>query len=42
MIDHILTLLIFFPALAAMLGFVVTKDSMRAYGIAVAGIEFLL
>jgi NADH-quinone oxidoreductase subunit M len=42
MIDHILTLLIFFPALAAMLGFVVTKDSMRAYGIAVAFIEFVL
>jgi NADH-quinone oxidoreductase subunit M len=42
MLDHILTLLIFFPALAAMLGFVVTKDSMRAYGISVAFIEFVL
>jgi len=42
MMDHILTLLIFFPALAAMLGFVVRDNSIRAYGIAVAGIEFVL
>ncbi|MDD5051946.1 MAG: NADH-quinone oxidoreductase subunit M [Sulfuricurvum sp.] len=42
MLDHILSILIFFPALAAMLGFVVTKDSMRAYGIAVAFVEFVL
>ncbi len=42
MLDHILSILIFFPALAAVLGFVVHKDSMRAYGVAVATIEFVL
>ena len=42
MLDHILSILIFFPALAAMLGFVIQKDSVRAYGIAVAFIEFAL
>ncbi len=42
MLDHILTILIFFPALAAMLGFVVHKDSIRAYGITVAAVEFVL
>lgn len=42
MLDHILSILIFFPALAAMLGFVVHKESMRSYGVAVATIEFML
>jgi len=42
MVDHILSILIFFPALAAMLGFVVDKNSIRAYGISVAAIEFVL
>lgn len=42
MMDHILSLLIFFPALAAMLGFVVKQESARAYGITVALIEFVL
>ena len=42
MLDHILSILIFFPALAGVLGFVVHKDSMRAYGIAVSIIEFAL
>jgi len=42
MLDHILSILIFFPALAAVMGFIVHKDSMRAYGIIVAGIEFAL
>ena len=42
MLDHILSILIFFPALAAVLGFVVHKDSMRSYGVAVATIEFAL
>ena len=42
MLDHILSILIFFPALAAVFGFVVHKDSMRAYGVAVATIEFAL
>ena len=42
MLDHILSILIFFPALAAVLGFVVHKDSMRSYGVAVATMEFAL
>ncbi len=42
MFDHMLTILIFFPALAAMLGFVVSKESIRAYGIAVSAVEFVL
>ena len=42
MLDHILSILIFFPALAAVLGFIVHKDSMRAYGIIVATVEFIL
>lgn len=42
MLDHILSLLIFFPALAAMMGFVVHKDSAKAYGIAVSIIEFVI
>ncbi len=42
MLDHILSILVFFPALAAVLGFVVHKDSMRSYGVAVATIEFAL
>lgn len=40
--EHILSILIFFPALAAMLGFIVHKDSARAFGITVATIEFFL
>ncbi len=40
--EHILSILIFFPALAAMLGFIVHKDSARAYGVTVAAIEFFL
>ncbi len=39
---NILSLLVFFPALAGVLGFVVRKDSIRAYGIAVTAIEFIL
>ena len=42
MIDHILSILIFFPLVAGVLGFMVNKESMRAYGIAVSGIEFAL
>jgi len=41
MLDHILSILIFFPALAAMLGFAIHKDSIRSYGVAVAFIEFI-
>ncbi len=40
--DNILSVLIFFPAIAGLLGFVVDKESARAYGITVAAIEFLL
>ena len=40
--DSILSILIFFPALAGVLGFVVDKNSAKAYGIAVATIELLL
>jgi len=40
--DNILSVLVFLPAVAAMLGFVVDKDSVRAYGITVATIEFFL
>lgn len=39
---NILSILVFFPALAAMLGFVVDKNSSRAYGISIAAVEFLL
>ncbi|MBN2895482.1 MAG: NADH-quinone oxidoreductase subunit M [Campylobacterales bacterium] len=42
MFDNILSILVFFPALAALLGFVVEKGSIRAYGIAVAAVEFAL
>ena len=42
MLDNILTILIFFPALAAMLGFVVDKGSIRAFGVSVATVEFAL
>jgi len=42
MLDHILSILIFFPALAAMLGFAIHKDSIRSYGVAVSFIEFVL
>ncbi len=40
--DHILTILVFFPAFAGLLGFVVDKGSARAYGIAVATIELFM
>jgi NADH-quinone oxidoreductase subunit M len=40
MLDNILSILIFFPALAGALGFMIHKDSMRAYGLAVATMKF--
>jgi len=40
--ENILSILVFFPAVAALLGFVVDKESARVYGITVAAIEFLL
>jgi len=40
--EHILSILIFFPALAAIVGFVVEKNAIRAYGITVTAIELVL
>jgi NADH-quinone oxidoreductase subunit M len=40
--DNILSILVFFPAIAGLLGFVVEKQSIRAYGITVTAIEFFL
>ncbi len=40
--ENILSILVFFPAVAGLLGFVVTKESIRAYGIAVTLVVFLL
>ncbi len=40
--ENILSILVFFPAVAGLLGFVVDKNSIRAYGITVVTIEFLL
>jgi NADH-quinone oxidoreductase subunit M len=40
--SYLLTLLIFFPAVAGMLGFVIKKDTARVYGITVAAVEFAL
>ncbi len=34
--ENILSILVFFPAVAGLLGFVVDKDSARIYGITVA------
>ncbi len=40
--SNILTVLIFFPLVAGLFGFMVNQKSIRAYGIAVAAAEFLL
>jgi NADH-quinone oxidoreductase subunit M len=40
--EHILSILIFFPAFAAMIGFIVDKDAIRTYGIVVTAIEFII
>ena len=40
--EHILSILIFFPAFAAAIGFMVDKNAIRAYGITVTAIEFVL
>ena len=42
MLDHILTILIFFPVVAGLLGFIVKPQGIRAYGIAVSVVEFVL
>jgi len=40
--EYILSILVFFPALAAVIGFLVDKEAIRTYGITVTAIEFLL
>ena len=40
--EHILSILIFFPAFAAAIGFMVDKSAIRTYGITVTAIEFFL
>ncbi|MEY3090596.1 MAG: NADH-quinone oxidoreductase, chain [Pseudomonadota bacterium] len=40
--DNILSILVFFPAIAGLLGFIVDRNSARMYGITVASVEFLL
>lgn len=40
--DHILSLIIFFPLVAGIFGFLVNKESIRVYGITVTAIEFFL
>jgi len=40
--NDILSVLIFFPLLAAILGFVVSERSIRVYGVSVAAVEFIL
>jgi len=40
--EHILSILIFFPAIAGAVAFVVDKDAIRVYGIVVTVIEFIL
>ncbi len=40
--EHILSILIFFPALGAFIGFLVKSDSIRVYAIMVTVIEFIL
>ncbi len=40
--EHILSILIFFPLFAAIIGLLVDKESIRTYGIVITGVEFLL
>ena len=40
--NNILSLLIFFPAVAALLGFTMHKETLRSYGLIVTFVEFLL
>jgi len=42
MLDHILSILIFFPAIAGVFGFMIQKESIRAYGVSVGLIEFVI
>ncbi|RXJ89474.1 NADH-quinone oxidoreductase subunit M [Arcobacter sp. CECT 8983] len=40
--EYILSILIFFPAVAALIGFLVKQNSIKAYGICVAAMQFVL
>jgi len=40
--EHILSILIFFPLFAAIIGLLVDKESIRAYGIVITLVEFIL
>lgn len=40
--DYILSILIFFPLLAALVGFLVKDDSIKAYGILATALEFII
>jgi len=40
--EHILSILIFFPAFAALVGFFVPKNSIRIYAISITSIEFII
>ncbi len=40
--EHILSILIFFPLFAAIIGLLVDKESIRTYGIVITAVEFLL
>jgi len=40
--EYILSILIFFPAFAAIIGFLVKQDSIKAYGICVTAMQFVL
>ena len=40
--ENILSMLIFFPAAAATVGFLIEKDSMRQFGVVVTVVEFVL
>ncbi len=40
--ENIISMLIFFPAAAAVVGFLIDKNSMRQYGVVVTVVEFVL
>jgi NADH-quinone oxidoreductase subunit M len=40
--EHILSILIFFPLFAALIGLMVDEKSIRTYGVVVTGMEFIL
>ena len=40
--ENILSLLLLFPALAAIVGAFISKQNIKTYGMAVTGLEFLL